>query len=69
MTLWCQKWPLDRGSEAAPANLMQTPLNDAAFQETFHRLLDMKNNLHISDRILITQALIKLACQALVKPV
>jgi len=51
MTLWCQKWSLDRGSEAAPANLMQTQLNDVAFQEAFHRLLDMKNDLHVSDRI------------------
>ena len=44
MTLWCQKWPLGRGSEEALANLMQTQLNDAAFQEAFHQnqMLDIQ---------------------------
>jgi len=46
--LLCQKWLLDRGSEAALANLMETQLIDAAFHgflrmtpEAFHQLLDM----------------------------
>jgi len=35
ITLWSQKWLLDRGSEATVANLLQTPLNDGAFQGFF----------------------------------